>query len=106
MLVCGTAVRCKGLRGGLQSVLRDNSIKSLWSEKGWKKIERWVKKNRLLLALIKDPEMRKSSKRMTETSAFPLMKILLMFSCHLKQISKNRSESLVNVVNGDLPSCQ
>ncbi len=73
MLVCGTAVRCKGLRGGLRWVLRDNSIKSLWSEKK-------VKKDGLLLKLIKD-----SSKRTTETSAFPLMKILLTFSLHLKQ---------------------
>lgn len=72
MLVCGTAVRCKGLRGGLRWVLRDNSIKSLWLEKN--------RKVGLLLAFIKD-----SSKRTTETSAFPLMKILLTFSLHLKQ---------------------
>lgn len=105
MLVCGTAVRCKGLRGGLHSVLRDNSIKSLWSKKDGK-IERWIKKDGLLLAIIIGSEIREMSKRMKETSAFPLMKILLTFSLHLKQISKNRSESLVNVVNGDLPSCQ
>lgn len=74
MLVCGTAVRCKGLRGGQRLVLWDNSIKSLWSEKDGKKIERCVKKDELLLLPIKDSEMRETSKGMMETPVFPLMK--------------------------------
>lgn len=71
MLVCGTAVRCKGLRGGQRLVLWDNSIKPFWSEKN---IERCIKKDELLLAHIKDSEMRETSKRTMETSVFPLMK--------------------------------
>lgn len=41
---------------------------------GQKKIERCVKKDELLLTHIKDSEMRETSKRMMETSVFPLMK--------------------------------